>query len=87
MMFDQRKKLLSHLKESLYEVHYMYIPSAKYPIRYIECPLKHEESCLPHVRFDNINEVDDVPCSRTENQIVPRKAYMALLTMIHNSSE
>jgi len=87
VMLCQRQKLLTHLKESIYEVHYTYIPSAKCPIGYIECPLEHEEGCLPHVRLDNINSVDEVPCSRTENQVVPRKAYMALFTMIHVSSK
>ena len=87
MMLTQRKKLLTHLKESLHEVHCTYIPSAKFPIGYVECPLEHTENCFPHVRLDDIYEVEDVPCSKNENQIVPRKAYMALKTMIHVSSE
>ena len=80
MMLGQRQELLTHLKESIHEVHQTYIPSAQYPIAYVECPLEHEEGCLPHVRLDDINEVNDIPCPKNEGQIVPRKAYMLLLT-------
>ena len=82
MMLGQRQELLAQLKESLHEVHQTYIPSAKYPIGYVECPLEHEEGCLPHVRLDDINEVNDIECSKNEGQFVPRKAYMLLLTTV-----
>ena len=82
MMLCQRQELLAHLKESLHEVHQTYIPSAQYPIGYVECPLEHEECCLPHVRLDAINEVNNIPCPKNEGQIVPRKAYMLLLTTL-----
>ncbi|XP_065916801.1 uncharacterized protein [Dysidea avara] len=87
IMLGQRRALLEHLNQSLHDVHQAYIPSAKYPIVYVDCPLEHEKGCLPHVRLDDINEVDDVPCSRNEGQIVPRKAYMPLLTMKRTPSQ
>ncbi|XP_065907695.1 uncharacterized protein [Dysidea avara] len=65
----------------------MMLTQPKFPIGYVECPLEHTENCFPHVRLDDIYEVEDVPCSKNENQIVPRKAYMALKTMIHVSSK
>jgi len=80
MMLDQRRGLLAHLKQAINEVHNTYIPSAKHPIGYVECPLQHEEGCLPHVRLDEIDEVNDILCSRNAGQIVPRKSYMLLLT-------
>ena len=80
MMLCQRQELLTHLKESLHEVHQTYIPSAQYPIGYVECPLEHKEGCLPHVCLDHINKVNDIPCPKNEGQTVPRKAYMLLLT-------
>jgi len=49
MMLGQHKELLEHLKEVIDEVHKAYIRSASYPIVYVECPLQHEEGCLPHV--------------------------------------
>ena len=79
-MLEQRQGLLAHLKEAIHEVHHTYIPSAKNPIGYVECPLQHEEGCLPHVRLDDISEVKDILCSRNAGQIVPRKSYMLLLT-------
>ena len=81
MMLDQRQGLLAHLKEAINEVHHTYIPSAKYPIGYVECPLQHEDGCLPHVRLDGISEVNDILCSRNAGQIVPRKSYMPLLSV------
>ena len=81
IMLDQRQGLLAHLKEAINEVHHTYIPSAKYPIGYIECPLPHEEGCLPHVRLDGVSEVNDILCSRNAGQIVPRKSYMPLLSL------
>ena len=80
MMLGQRQELLVHLKEAIHEVHHTYIPSAKDPIGYVECPLQHEEGCLPHVRLDDISEVNDILCSRSPGRIVPRKSYMLLLT-------
>jgi len=81
MMLDQRQGLLAHLKEAINEVHHTYIPSAKYPIGYVECPLQHEEGCLPHVRLDGISEVNDILCSKNAGQIVSRKSYMSLLSL------
>ncbi|XP_065912071.1 uncharacterized protein [Dysidea avara] len=80
MMLGQRQELLAHLKEAIHEVHHTYIPSAKDPIGYVECPLQHEEGCLPHVRLDDISEVNDILCLKNPGQIVPRKSYMLLLT-------
>ena len=80
MMFGQRQELLMHLKKVIDEVHHTYIKSTSDPIVYVEYPLQHEEGCLPHIRLDNINEVDDVPCLKNAGKVVPRKSYMLLLT-------
>ena len=81
MMLDQRQGLLAHLKEAIDEVHLTYIPSAKHPIGYVECPLEHEEECLPHIRLDDVNEANDILCLKSASQIVPRKSYMPLLAV------
>ena len=78
-MLEQRKDLLVHLKMSINEVHSVYIPSAKYPIGYIECPLPHEEGCMPHVRLEDISKTEKVYCSRNIGKVVPPEAYMMLL--------
>ena len=81
VMLAQRRALLSHLKKSIIEVHEVYIPSAKHPIGYIECPLQHEENCGPHVRLDDISEIEDVYCSKSDGEVVPPEAYMMLLAI------
>ena len=78
-MLEQRKGLLCHLKMSISEVHSKYIPSAKYPIAYIECPLSHEAGCMPHVRLEDISESERVYCSKNDGKIVTPEAYMMLL--------
>ena len=78
-MLKQRKDLLRHLKMSISEVHNKYIPSAKHPIAYIECPLSHKAGCMPHVRLDKISESERVYCSKNGGKIVPPEAYMMLL--------
>ena len=79
-MLAQCRALLAHLKKSIIEVHEVYIPSAKHPIAYIECPLHHEENCGPHVRLEDIRETEDVYCSKSDGEVVPPEAYMMLLT-------
>ena len=81
IMLGQRQELLSHLKVSLHEICQMYIPSARQPIGYIECPLEHDKKCLPHVRLNSIT-ANDVFCPRSDCKIVPKKAYMMLLTTV-----
>ena len=78
-MLTQRQALLAHLKKSIIEVHEVYIPSARHPIGYIECPLQHEENCGPHVRLEDISETEDVHCSKSDGKVVPPEAYMMLL--------
>ena len=79
-MLKQRQDLLAHLKKSIDEVHTVYIPSARYPIGYIECPLSHKKGCMPHVRLQDISETGKVYCSKSDGRIVPPQAYMMLLT-------
>ena len=79
VMLEQRQDLLAHLKKSINKVHTIYIPSAKDPIAYIECPLQHEESCSPHVRLNDISEEKEVYCSKNMSELVPPNAYMMLL--------
>ena len=81
IMLAQRQSLLAHLKKSINEVHSTYIPSARYPIAYIECPLAHEEDYMPHVRLEDISETEDVHCPKSDGKIVPPQAYMMLLTI------
>ena len=80
MMLEQRQSLVAHLKKSINEVHSTYIPSARYPIAYIKCPLQHEKYCTPHVRLEDISVTDKVHCSKNIGKIVPPQAYMMLLT-------
>ena len=80
VMLKQREALLAHLKESIIEVHKVYIPSARCPIEYIECPLQHEEHCGPHVRLKDISKTGKVYCSKNAGKVVPPQAYMMLLT-------
>ena len=82
IMLGQRQELLSHLKVSLHEICQMYIPSARQPIGYIECPLEHDKKCLPHVRLNSITASNDVFCPRSDCKIVPKKAYMMLLATV-----
>ena len=79
VLLKQRQDLLAHLKQSINEVHDIYIPSAKRPIAYIECPLQHEENCSPHVRLDDISDTEDVYCCKGDGEIVPPEAYIMLL--------
>ena len=81
MMLEQRQDLLAHLKKSINEVHTVYIPSARYPIGYIECPLVHKKGCMPHVRLEDITVTEKVYCSKNAGKIVPPQAYMMLLTI------
>jgi len=60
----------------------MYIPSARQPIGYIECPVEHDKNYLPHVRLDSINASSDVFCPKSACKIVPKKTYMMLLTTV-----
>ena len=85
VMLEQRQELLSHLKKSISEVHNNYIPSAKHPIGYIECPLSHKEGCMPHVRLEDISETERVYCSKNDGKVVPPEAYMMLLKATDNS--
>lgn len=78
-MLKQRWGLLAHLKKLIIKVHNAYIPSARCPIEYIDCPLQHEESCTPHVRLKDINKFKSVYCFKS-GKIVPPQAYMMLLT-------
>ena len=80
-MLEQRQDLLAHIKKSINELHTVYIPSAKRPIAYIDCPLQHEENCRPHVRLDEISETKEVYCPKSNGKIVPPQAYMMLLTI------
>ena len=83
VMLEQRQALLSHLKKSITAVHKVYIPSAKHPIGYIECPLQHDEDCGPHVRLEGIEGISEsgkVYCSKSVGRVVPPQAYMMLLT-------
>ena len=79
-MLEQRQALLAYLEKSITEVHKVYIPSVRYPIGYIECPLQHEEYCGPHVRLKDISETGKVYCSKIDCKVVPPHAYMMLLT-------
>ena len=79
-MLEQRQALLANLMTSISEVHSTYIPSARYPVAYIECPLCHEEDSMPHVRLEDISETKDVYCFRSGGKIIPPQAYMMLLT-------
>ena len=79
-MLKQRQDLLVHLKESINEVHNTFIPSAKHPIGYIECPLPHEEGCMPHVRLDDISETGKAYCPKSDGKLVSPQSYMMLLT-------
>ena len=80
MMLEQRQDLLARLKTFINELHIAYIPSARSPIAYIDCPLDHEENCGPHVRLNDISETEKVYCSKNVGKIVPPQAYMMLLT-------
>ena len=79
-MLEHRQGLLAHLKESIIEVHEVYIPSARHPIGYIECPLQHEECCGPHVRLEAISKTGKVYCPKSDGKVVPPQAYTMLLT-------
>ena len=81
VMLEQRQALIANLMTSISEVHSTYIPSARYPVAYIECPLSHEKECMPHVRLEDISETKDVYCFRSGGEIVPPEAYMMLLTI------
>ena len=78
-MLEQRQALLAHLKESISQVHTTYIPSARHPIGYIQCPLSHEEGCTPHVRLEDISETEKVFCPKSDGKVVPPESYMLLL--------
>ena len=65
----------------------MYIPSAKQPIGYLECPLDHNKNCGPHVKLDSISTSNDVPCSKSECQNDHKEAYMLLLTTVSDKGK
>jgi len=79
-MLGQRQELLSCLKASLHEICQICIPSARQPIEYLECPLEHDDNFMPHIRLGGINASDDVFCSKSDCKIIPKKAYLMLLT-------
>ena len=79
-MLEQHQGLVAHLKRCINQMHRFYIPSAKYPISYIECPLAHKEDNSPHVRLQDISQTKTIYCSKNDGEIVPPQAYMMLLT-------
>ena len=80
IMLEERQGLLSHLKQCINQIHRAYIPSAQYPISYIECPLSHEEGCMPHIQLADISQSKIIRCHKNDYKIVPQQAYMMLLT-------
>ena len=79
-MLEQRRSLVAHLKLCINQSHRAYIPSAKYPVSYVECPLAHKGNNLPHIRLQDISQTKTIYCSRSDGKIVPPQAYMMLLT-------
>ena len=80
VMLQHRQQLLIHLQKCVGEVHHSHIPCAREPIIYLECPLQHDESCLPHIRLDRINKSQDLVCPKSNHQIIPFETYALLFT-------
>ncbi|XP_065897157.1 uncharacterized protein [Dysidea avara] len=77
-MLKHRNELVAHLQCCVSEVHHSCIPSAEKPIAYLECPLIHEPDYPPHIQLDQINDTDEVLCRPSNNQPIPKEAYILL---------
>ena len=80
IMLKERQDLRFHLEDCIDQIYRAYIPSARCPIPYIECPLSHEEGCMPHIRLADIGLSKVVRCYKNDDEVVPQQAYMMLLT-------
>ena len=78
---QQRWDLLQqHLKSFVFDAHNRCIPKAQQPITYVECPLEHDKSCVPHIRLDALTPDNDVYCAKENpKRLVSRSAYNLLL--------
>ena len=61
LLLQQRKNLLRYLESSIAEISKSCMPSAELPVTCLECPLSHEDDCIPHIRLD-INNKDTLVC-------------------------
>lgn len=77
-MLTHRQELVEHLKQCISDVHKSCIPSAHHPIAYLECPFEHEPAFPPHIPLDEISITKDVLCRQSNNQPLPKEAYISL---------
>ena len=80
VMLQHCQQLLMYLQKCVSEVYHLHIPCAREPIIYLECPLQHDESCLPHITLDHINISEDLVCPKSDYQIVLFETYALLFT-------
>ena len=60
-LLEQRRNLLQYLESSIAEISKSCMPSAEPPVTCLECPLSHEDNCVPHIHLD-INNKETLIC-------------------------
>ena len=75
-LWHLRYDLLKNIKKFIHHVHNHFIPKAREPITYVQCPLQHDEDYAPHIPLDTIES--NMLCTKV-NQLIPRDAYNLLL--------
>lgn len=83
-LWQERWDLLQQqLQSFVFFAHNRCIPRAQQPITYVECPLEHDKSCVPHIRLDALTPDNDVWCTKENpKRLVSRSAYNLLLNPI-----
>ena len=88
-MLLQRQHLRDHLEECIKEAHQMYIPCARSPIGYLDCPLhSSEENVSAHIQLDQLTPTGDIICPKSiDCLVIPKEAYALLFIASLTSSK
>jgi len=68
------RQLRHHLQECIKEAHQSYIPCGEKPISYLECPLNHQDSQIPHLRLDEVDADTKLICPKS-GEVVLKDNY------------
>jgi len=77
------QQLHCHLEKCIEQVHQSLIPCAREPIGYLECPIDHESSQVPHLRLCGIENEKELICPKS-GEVVPLEKYNLLLASPNN---
>ena len=78
VLLQQRRELLQYLQSSIAEISRSCMPSAEPPVTHLECPLNHEDDCVPHIPLD-IDNKEILICHETLIVThIPTESYILL---------